>query len=70
MVDTAKPKKNKLSRDESQLLVQDWITNYDQTTQRPISERYDPDVLADRDIPPATFPKTDASHVPFTPPRH
>ena len=68
MVDTAKPKKNKLPRDESRLLVQDWITNYDRATQRPLSERLDADVLADREVPPATFPKTDES-VPFTPPK-
>jgi hypothetical protein len=68
MVDSSKPKKNKLPRDESRLLVQDWITNYDRTTQRPVSDRLDADVLADREIPPAPFPKTD-DPVPFTPPR-
>lgn len=54
-----KPKKSKLTRDESRLLVQDWVKDYNSTEQRPISERVDPDVLADQETPPAPFPKDD-----------
>ncbi|CBX91083.1 hypothetical protein LEMA_P061170.1 [Plenodomus lingam JN3] len=52
-----KDAKPKMSRSESQLLVQDWVTRYDRNQQRPVSERIDPDVLADQRIPPAPFPK-------------
>jgi hypothetical protein len=63
-----KDKKAKLPRDESQLLVQDWMQSYDYNKQRPVSERIDADVLADQQIPPAPFPKED--HViPPPPPR-
>ena len=56
---TVKPKKSKLTRDESCLLVQNWISDYNSTEQRPISTRVDPDVLADQETPPAPFPKSD-----------
>jgi hypothetical protein len=52
-----KAKKAKMPRDESRLLVQDWISTYDYTKQRPVSERIDDDVLADQQIAPAPFPK-------------
>ncbi|KAF1836184.1 hypothetical protein BDW02DRAFT_596588 [Decorospora gaudefroyi] len=54
-----KDKKAKMPRNESQLLVQDWISTYDHAKQRPVSERIDVDVLADQQIPPAPFPKED-----------
>jgi hypothetical protein len=63
-----KDKKAKLPRDESQLLVQDWMQSYDYNKQRPVSERLDPDVLADQQIPPAPFPKEDHA-IPPPPPR-
>lgn len=61
-----------MPRNESQLLVQDWIANYDQREQRPLSERIDPDVLADQEIPPAPFPKEEpiSPHPPRTSSRH
>ncbi|CAO2647931.1 Nn.00g088530.m01.CDS01 [Neocucurbitaria sp. VM-36] len=53
-----KAKKEKMPRDESRLLVQDWITSSPRPAeQRPVSERIDLDVLADQQIPPAPFPK-------------
>ncbi|KAF1841982.1 uncharacterized protein K460DRAFT_379948 [Cucurbitaria berberidis CBS 394.84] len=53
-----KAKKAKMPRDESRMLVQDWITNSPRPAeQRPVSERIDLDVLADQQIPPAPFPK-------------
>ncbi|XPS73541.1 hypothetical protein M3J09_005686 [Ascochyta lentis] len=55
----SKLKKPKMTREESQLLVQNWISNYNSTEQRPISTRVDPDVLADQETPPAPFPKSD-----------
>lgn len=58
---TAKPRKSKLTRDESLLLVQNWVSDYNSTEQRPISTRVDPDVLADQETPPAPFPKSDES---------
>ncbi|KAJ4994055.1 hypothetical protein SVAN01_00532 [Stagonosporopsis vannaccii] len=58
---TEKPKKSKLKRDESRLLVQTWVSDYNRTEQRPISTRIDPDVLADQETPPAPFPKSDES---------
>ncbi|UPX14509.1 uncharacterized protein EKO05_0004989 [Ascochyta rabiei] len=56
---TSKSKKSKMTRDESRLLVQNWISNYNSTEQRPVSTRVDPDVLADQETPPAPFPKSD-----------
>ncbi|KAJ8112864.1 hypothetical protein OPT61_g4873 [Boeremia exigua] len=56
---TDKPKKSKLARDESRTLVQNWVSDYNSTEQRPISTRVDPDVLADQETPPAPFPKSD-----------
>lgn len=64
-----KDKKPKMPRDDSRLLVQDWMSTYDHTKQCPISERIDPDVLADQRIPPAPFPKDDCS-TPPRPPSH
>ncbi|CAN9137059.1 unnamed protein product [Alternaria alternata] len=64
-----KDKKPKMPRDDSRLLVQDWMSTYDHTKQRPVSERIDPDVLADQQIPPAPFPKGDCSTPPH-PPSH
>ncbi|KAF1932612.1 uncharacterized protein M421DRAFT_1233 [Didymella exigua CBS 183.55] len=58
---STKPKKSKLTRDESRLLVQNWVSDYNSTEQRPISTRVDPDVLADQETPPAPFPKGDES---------
>ena len=55
------PKKSKLTRDESRLLVQNWVSDYNSTEQRPLSTRVDPDVLADQETPPAPFPKSDES---------
>ncbi|KAF2852230.1 hypothetical protein T440DRAFT_553652 [Plenodomus tracheiphilus IPT5] len=52
-----KDPKPKMPRSESQLLIQDWVSRYDKTKQRPVSERIDLDVLADQMTPPATFPK-------------
>ncbi|KAL6152034.1 hypothetical protein ACJQWK_04350 [Exserohilum turcicum] len=63
-----KVKKPKLPREESQMLVQNWISMYDHTKQRPLSERLDVDVLADQQIPPAPFPKEDHT-TPTRPPR-
>ncbi|KAJ4363237.1 hypothetical protein N0V95_001140 [Ascochyta clinopodiicola] len=57
----SKRKKSKLTRDESLLLVQNWISNYNSTEQRPLSTRVDADVLADQETPPAPFPKSDES---------
>ena len=57
-----------MPRDESQILVKDWISTYDHAKQRPLSERVDIDVLADQQIPPAPFPKGD-HHTPPPPPR-
>ncbi|KAI4626380.1 uncharacterized protein J4E87_004882 [Alternaria ethzedia] len=62
-----KDKKVKLPRDESRLLVQDWMSDYDHTKQRPLSERLDLDVLADQQIPPAPFPKEDHATPPLPP---
>ncbi|KAH6859154.1 hypothetical protein BKA58DRAFT_369364 [Alternaria rosae] len=62
-----KDKKLKLPRDESRLLVQDWMSDYDHTKQRPLSERLDFDVLADQQIPPAPFPKEDHATPPHPP---
>ncbi|CAN9083734.1 unnamed protein product [Alternaria sp. RS040] len=64
-----KNKKPKMPRDDSRLLVQDWMSTYNHTKQRPVSERIDPDVLADQQIPPAPFPKDDCSTSPH-PPSH
>ncbi|KAF3033854.1 hypothetical protein E8E11_004263 [Didymella keratinophila] len=58
---SAKSKKSKLTRDESRLLVQNWVSDYNSTEQRPLSTRVDPDVLADQETPPAPFPKGDES---------
>lgn len=58
---STKPKKSKLTRDESRLLVQNWVSNYNRTEQRPVSTRIDPDVLTDQETPPAPFPKSDES---------
>ena len=53
-----KTKKVKMPRDESRLLVEDWIIKSPRPNeQRPVSERIDLDVLADQQIPPAPFPK-------------
>ncbi|KAI4921689.1 hypothetical protein J4E90_000115 [Alternaria incomplexa] len=62
-----KDKRVKLPRDESRLLVQDWMSDYDITKQRPLSERLDLDVLADQQIPPAPFPKEDHATPPLPP---
>ncbi|KAI4698067.1 uncharacterized protein J4E84_001201 [Alternaria hordeiaustralica] len=62
-----KDKRVKLPRDESRLLVQDWMSDYDHTKQRPLSERLDLDVLADQQIPPAPFPKEDYATPPLPP---
>ncbi|KAI4648471.1 uncharacterized protein J4E79_010093 [Alternaria viburni] len=62
-----KDKRVKLPRDESRLLVQDWMSDYDHTKQRPLSERLDLDVLADQQIPPAPFPKEDHATPPLPP---
>jgi hypothetical protein len=62
-----KDKKAKIPRDDSRLLVQDWMSTYDHTKQRPISERIDLDVLADQQIPPAPFPKEDYTTRPHPP---
>lgn len=56
---TTKMKKTKMTRDESLLLVQNWVSDYNSTEQQPISTRVDPDVLADQETPPAPFPKSD-----------
>lgn len=48
-----------MTRDESRLLVQNWVSDYNKTEQRPLSTRVDVDVLADQETPPAPFPKTD-----------
>ncbi|KAF1365396.1 hypothetical protein EJ07DRAFT_171309 [Lizonia empirigonia] len=56
---TLKPKKSKMTRDESRLLVENWVSDYNSTEQRPLSTRVDPDVLADQETPPAPFPKSD-----------
>jgi hypothetical protein len=58
---STKPKKSKLTRDESRLLVQNWVSDYNSTEQRPLSTRVDPDVLVDQETPPAPFPKGDES---------
>ncbi|KNG49524.1 duf676-domain-containing protein [Stemphylium lycopersici] len=63
-----KPKKAKMPRGESQILVKDWVSTYDHAKQRPLSERVDLDVLADQQIPPAPFPKGDYP-TPLPPPR-
>jgi hypothetical protein len=62
---TNKDKKPKIPRDDSRLLVQDWMSTYDHAKQRPLSERIDSDVLADQQIPPAPFPKEDHSTLPY-----
>ncbi|CAG5149902.1 uncharacterized protein ALTATR162_LOCUS2484 [Alternaria atra] len=62
---TNKDKKPKMPRDDSHLLVQDWMSTYDHAKQRPLSERMDLDVLADQQIPPAPFPKEDHSTLPY-----
>ncbi|KAL1799924.1 hypothetical protein ACET3X_000266 [Alternaria dauci] len=62
-----KDKKPKMPHDDSRLLVQDWMSTYDHAKQLPVSERIDPDVLADQQIPPAPLPKDDCS-VPLHPP--
>lgn len=80
---TDKPKKGKLARDKSRLLVQNWVWDYNKTEQRPVSTRIDPDVLADQETPPAPFPKGDEDlrtppiqsrseslQVPQPPPKH
>ncbi|KAF2133509.1 hypothetical protein P153DRAFT_158082 [Dothidotthia symphoricarpi CBS 119687] len=54
---TAREKKAKMPRDESQVLVHKWIDAQNPDEQRPLSERIDHDVLADQQIPPAPFPK-------------
>jgi hypothetical protein len=41
--------------------VQNWVSDYNSTEQRPISTRIDPDVLVDQETPPAPFPKSDES---------
>ncbi|KAH9871644.1 hypothetical protein J1614_005899 [Plenodomus biglobosus] len=67
-----KDAKPKMPRNESQLLVQDWVTKHDRIEQRPVSERVDPDVLADQEIPPAPFPKEGpvSPHPPRTSSKH
>ncbi|KAI8937271.1 hypothetical protein NX059_006479 [Plenodomus lindquistii] len=67
-----KESKPKMPRSESQQLVQTWVKKYDRNNQRPLSERIDPDVLADQEIPPAPFPKDDpvSPHPPRTSSRH
>jgi hypothetical protein len=62
-----KDKKPKIPRDDTRLLVQNWMSNYNHAKQRPISERIDLDVLADQQIPPAPFPKEDHSTLPHPP---
>ncbi|KAJ4378145.1 hypothetical protein N0V83_000978 [Neocucurbitaria cava] len=53
-----KAKKVKMPREESRLLVEDWIANSPgPAAQRPVSERIDLDVLADQQIPPAPSPR-------------
>ncbi|KAH7380114.1 hypothetical protein BKA66DRAFT_587369, partial [Pyrenochaeta sp. MPI-SDFR-AT-0127] len=65
--DHANARKPKMPREESRMLVQDWITKSPRPAeQRPVSERIDLDVLADQQIPPAPFPKEDR---PIPPPR-
>lgn len=48
-----------LAREESRILVQNWISTYNSTDQRPVSTRVDPDVFTDQKTPPAPFPKSD-----------
>lgn len=38
-------------------MIQDWVSNYNNTEQRPLSERIDLDVLRDQAIAPAPLPK-------------
>jgi hypothetical protein len=64
-----KEKKSKMPRDDSRLLVQDWMSNYDHAKQHPLSERVDVDVLADQQIPPAPLHKEDHPTPPPPPPR-
>ncbi|KAH6616488.1 hypothetical protein C7974DRAFT_442220 [Boeremia exigua] len=54
-----RPKKSKLTPEESRSLIGNWVSDYNNTKQRPVSTRIDPDVLADQEIPPAPFPKSD-----------
>jgi len=51
-----KSKKRGPLREESRLFVQDWVNTHD-ASQRPLSSRFDPYVIAERAIPPATLPK-------------
>ena len=48
-----------MPREESRILVRNWVSNYNSTEQQPVLTRVDPDVLADQETPPAPFPKSD-----------
>ncbi|KAJ4305092.1 hypothetical protein N0V90_000622 [Kalmusia sp. IMI 367209] len=53
-----RPKRNLgIPREESLTFTQSWVDRYGDANQRPLSVRYDPDVLAERAIPPAPLPK-------------
>ncbi|PSN66840.1 hypothetical protein BS50DRAFT_573636 [Corynespora cassiicola Philippines] len=52
-----KHKKGCVEKQASQFSTKNWIDGYNSTEQRPVSERLDPDVVADQETPPAVFPK-------------
>lgn len=65
-----KEKKAKMPREESQLLTRNWLLRSPRPSeQRPVSVRFDADLLADQQIPPAPVLK-DPSPGPPSPPSH